>query len=208
MYYQESSSLNSAPVAALSEFQEAWNSKDNFNYKNDELEYYQEYLVALYDMAELRLTEARRKTSGRQHLQRMLEVSNRALQLKPDDLQVRLQTLRAHFALQQLFRGQGSPEERRLYDDSARQVTTLLAAMLEEPGSAELYRIAALKSLLDLKDTVCQAGPLREAHSQKALLYRQRYYTFLSGRQQAAPEIVTLPAEIKNQMLRCKSSES
>ncbi|MBE7439359.1 MAG: hypothetical protein HS115_12945 [Spirochaetales bacterium] len=207
LYLGQSLKQRTPPVQALGEFALAWKNRDNFNYKNDKYQFYQDYLEALHEQAQVRLLEGGRSRPERieEYLGRLFEVARAVEELiGQKDRQAQIQLLRGHYLRTRLYLAAGSPLFRARYDESQRMVDSLLQELAEGPGHKEVYRIAALSALNRAQQIPCAEGQKMESEIRQGEEALRQYFIFQTG--PAQPLMNSLPAEFQQARRRCSSA--
>ncbi|MCE9596891.1 MAG: tetratricopeptide repeat protein [Spirochaetia bacterium] len=118
------------PSRALSEFEQAWKVRENFHYPYDEINFYRNYMEALYTAYRVRRLEGGRGEKALSYINRLKEVADAAAMHVPEDPDVLVGLLRFQLTILELNRGGKNPGERKLYDDSLK-ASGLLVDKLE-----------------------------------------------------------------------------
>ncbi len=130
----------------LSSYERAWKYRNNFTYKQEEWEYYYNYILALnYVYQRQKKRDSRQKKIVR-YLDRSIELAKEALRLEPQrKFQIGIALARAHYYRMVYYIAQSNPNERQHYDHSAKKADYWLKQLLKmEQKNGELLAIAIL----------------------------------------------------------------
>jgi len=136
---------NQTPIRSLAEFERAWTNKENFQYTHDQLEFYKDYMDALYFAYSIRRLEQSRENQITGYLDRILEVAAASQAVQADQIPTLIHIARVQYHRMQLHRSQSGVEERRLYDDARTKAGEILTKLVQgQPREAEAYRLGVL----------------------------------------------------------------
>ncbi len=144
---EHSSPISSLPLEALAAYEQAWRYRKNFRYRQEELDYYHNYMQSLYYSYILTYQEASRGKRLFKYLDRIIEVGLVASRLEKSlSLKTGIGLARAHYYRMLYYSDQLSPEERKHYDHSKKQADTWLKKLLimDNRKNGELLRISIL----------------------------------------------------------------
>ena len=149
IYLQEArESGREEPVRAISQFEAAWATRQNFRYEYDAYQFYLDYMDALI----LRFEDDRSVSMARdrdrllRYLERAHEAGREAIKMKrnfPGEVENRL--FLVNFRMAQAFRTPSTGEERTRYDRAMGEIQELLKTLLSDVSSDPiLHRTAIL----------------------------------------------------------------
>ncbi|MBL8022059.1 MAG: tetratricopeptide repeat protein [Leptospirales bacterium] len=124
------------PSRALSEFEQAWKVRENFHYAYDEVNFYRNYMEALYIAYRVRRLESGKGDKALGYVNRLKEVADAAAMHVPEDPDVLVGLLRFQLTTMEMNRNGASPAQRKLYDESlkaAGQLVDKLEPILNDP---------------------------------------------------------------------------
>lgn len=185
------------PVRSLAEFEQAWRTRANFRYREDERDYYLDFIRALGRAYDVRRLEGAREDKLVRFLDRSVEVAKAANERGGDD-EIWIALAFAQLRRMQYYKPQSSPAERAMYDAATKEAGEILKKLFENPVSDPLaHRTAALYYSMRVRDLPAPAEEEKREKARKLVLYHADKYYQLGGRD---PEVDAL----RRQLLQVK----